>query len=123
VLNAGAARARATEVMSIALSVVKDPLPEEGGKPADPSHALIEQIAERSARGLAAFWSRAFATLLQLEHPNPRPILTRARELRRCLAEPAHGLQNEHVAHSPDPANQAQMLTPALMNCRSLVSL
>jgi len=51
-LNVGTARARALEVMSLALSVLKDPLPPEGGKPEDPSHALIEQVAEAAREAL-----------------------------------------------------------------------
>jgi hypothetical protein len=46
VLNVGVARARVLEKLQLAIAVVKDPRPEEGGKPTDPSHALIEQVAE-----------------------------------------------------------------------------
>jgi hypothetical protein len=34
------------------VSVIKDPLPEEGAKPADFSHALIEQVDEALRTGL-----------------------------------------------------------------------
>jgi hypothetical protein len=52
VLNVGAVRARAAEKLALSLAVVKDPLPEEGGKPPDPSHALIEQVAEAARTAL-----------------------------------------------------------------------
>jgi hypothetical protein len=46
ILNVGAARSRALESLRQRIFIVKDPLPELNGKPPDPSHALIEQVAD-----------------------------------------------------------------------------
>jgi hypothetical protein len=46
ILNVGAARASALNRIAQSIAIMKDPRPEENGKPADPSHALIEQAME-----------------------------------------------------------------------------
>lgn len=51
-LNVGTVRTQTFQKVGLRISVVKDPLPEEWGKPADPSHALIEQVAEAARTAL-----------------------------------------------------------------------
>lgn len=46
ILNVGVARKGALERLGQQIAIVKDPRIAEDGKPADPSHALIEQVAE-----------------------------------------------------------------------------
>jgi len=68
-LNVGTVRARTFERLALRVSVVKDPLPEEWGKPADPSHALIEQVAEAVRTALADVLASCVAQNVAAKQP------------------------------------------------------